>query len=178
MRIELTGRQMEIPEPVRKLAERKLTKLSKVLPGITHVHIVCSTGRHRQVAEVTVNSPHLTLTASEDATDLGTSVSTVIDKLTRQAQRHMGKLRGRKRKAPARATALWSGVLAPVRAEPGPRVVRSQRFVVRPMTVDEAIVEVGESDDGFVVFRDAATERVNVMYKRKDGDLGLIEPEA
>ena len=186
MRIEYTGRQTDVPPEIRGLVERKLKKLSRVLHGITDVHVILASDKHRQIAEVSIHSPHLILTAAEETGDAGLSIATVIDKLTRQAQKHMGKLRERKRRAPARATALWSGVLSPNAApeegpqvlRAGPRVIRTQRFLVKPMTVDEAVLEVGASDDGFLVFRDAATERVNVLYKRKDGNLGLIEPEA
>jgi putative sigma-54 modulation protein len=102
-----------------------------------------------------------------------------MDKLTRQAERHVGKRRERKRRAPARATALWAGVMAPdVVGNGSSRVIRSRRFVVRSMTVQEAMAEVQASEEGFVVYRDAETERVHVLYRRKDGNLGLIEPEA
>jgi putative sigma-54 modulation protein len=178
MRIEYTGRQLEVTPQLRDLTERKLQKLSKVLRGITHVHVVMSGDKHRQIAEVGIQSPRLSLTATEESGDIAASLATVIDKLTRQAQRHMGKLRERKRRAPSRAVALWSGVMATPAEAGGPRVIRSRRFVVKPMTVDEAILQVGASEDGFLVFRDAATERVNVLYKRRDGNLGLIEPEA
>jgi len=180
MRIEFTGRQTEVPKELRQLAERKLQKLAKVLHGITNVHVVLSADKHRQIAEVTVHSSHLDLTAAEESGDFGSSLATVVEKLTRQAQRHLGKLRERKRRAPARATALWSGVLASAATseDRGPRVIRSRRFVAKPMTVDEAALEVQRADDGFLVFRDATTERVSVLYRRRDGNLGLIEPEA
>ena len=181
MTIEITGRQTDVVPQVRALAERKLAKLARVLPGITHAHVVLGVDRHRESAEVSVQSPHLSLSASEVSGDMAQSVATVIDKLTRQAQRHLGKWRGRKRRVP-RETAAWEGLLAQ-RGGNGdggarPRVVRSRRFLVKPMTVDEAVLEVGGNEDGVVVFRDAATERVNVLYRRKDGNLGLIEPEA
>ena len=179
MKIEYTGRQTEVAPQIRKLAERKLKKLERALHGITHVHVVLASDKHRQIAEVTVQSRNLTLAAAEETDDQAVSLSTVMDKLTRQAEKHVGKRRERKRRRPARATALWSGVLAPASAgDGGPRIVRSRRFVIKPMTVDEAALEVGSSDEGFLVFRDAATERVNVLFKRKDGNLGLIEPEA
>ena len=180
MVIEYTGRQTEVPPEIRAFAERKLRKLAKVLRGITHVHVTLTSDKHRQIAEVGAHSPRLDLTAAEESGDMATSLGTVIDKLTRQAQRHMGRLRERKRRGPSRATAVWSGILAaaPAPGELSPRVIRSRRFHVKPMTVDEAVLEVGSSDDGFLVFRDAATERVSVLYKRKDGNLGLIEPEA
>jgi ribosome hibernation promoting factor len=180
MRIEFTGRHEEVPADVRARAERKLRKLAKVLRGITDVHVVVAADKHRHVAEVTVHSPRQTLTAAEASGDLAVALTTVIDRLTRQAQRHMGKLRERKRrgrgKAEAEAPASTAGP-AP-RTEGGPRVIRSRGFLVKPMTVDEAVLEVGGSGDGFLVFRDAATERVSVLYRRKDGNLGLIEPEA
>lgn len=181
MRIEYTGRQTEVPGELREFCERKLRKLAKVLHGITDAKVVLSVDKHRQIAEVSVHSPHLTLTAAEESSDAGASLATVIDKLTRQAQRQVGKRQERKRRGPSRATAVWSGILGP-RAESGndsgPRIIRSRRFMVKPMTVDEAALEVGGSDEGLLVFRNAATSRVNVLYRRKDGNLGLIEPEA
>lgn len=179
MRIEFTGRHTEVPSQIRALAERKIQKLAKVLHRITDVHVILTSDKHRQIAEVSVKSPQLTLTAAEETGDLAVSLSNVLDKLTRQAQRHTGKRQERKRRSPSRANALWSGVLAPAAAAgEGPRVIRTRRFVIKPMTVEEAALEVGGSEEGFVVFRDASTERVNVLYRRKDGNLGLIEPEA
>jgi putative sigma-54 modulation protein len=178
VQIEYTGRQTEVPLALKTLAERKLRKLERVLGRITHVHVVLAADKHRQSAEVSVNSPHLTLSATEESSDLAVSLATVVDKLTRQAQRHLGKLRQRKRRAP-KTTALWAGVMAAGEAlGKGPRVIRSRRFMVKPMTVEEAVHEVEGSDEGFLVFRDSATERMNVLFKRKDGNLGLIEPEA
>ncbi|HLA78771.1 MAG TPA: ribosome-associated translation inhibitor RaiA [Vicinamibacteria bacterium] len=180
MQIDFTGRGVEVPDEIRGLAERKLSKLQRVLRGISHVHVILAADKHRQIAEVSVHSPHLSLTAAEESGDLGGSLSTVIEKLTRQAQRHTGKLRERKRRGGPRTTALWAGVVpsGDSRGEGLPRIIRSRRFVPKPMTVEEALLEVSASDDGFLVFRDAATERMNVLYRRKDGNLGLIEPEA
>ncbi|HSB61878.1 MAG TPA: ribosome-associated translation inhibitor RaiA [Vicinamibacteria bacterium] len=176
MKIEFTGRQMDVPAEVRTLAERKLAKLARVLTGITRAHVIVTADKHRQIAEVTVHSRKVELTAQSRSNDLGLSVSDVMDKLLRQAQRYVGKRRERKR-GPSPRT------LAPrVEGRPGedgaPRVVRSRRFPVKPMTLDEAALEVGSREEGFLVFRDAATERVTVLFKRKDGNLGLIEPEA
>jgi putative sigma-54 modulation protein len=175
LRIEFTGRHGEVPPEIKRLAERKLQKLARVLPGITRAHVIVTRDKHRQIAEVTIRSKHLDLTAEEASPDLGSSLSTVIDKLTRRAQRQVDKRRTRKRGG-AERTRLRPAEEPP--AEPGPRVIRSRRFPVKPMTLDEAALEVTNSPEGFLVFRDAATERVNVLYKRKDGNLGLIEPEA
>jgi putative sigma-54 modulation protein len=181
MRIEYTGRHMDVPDEVRRLGDRKLRKLAKVLRGITDVRVILSADKHRHAAEVTVHSPHLDLAATEESSDIGVSLSTVMDKLIRQAERRVGKQRVRKGGGRSPATSLRTAAAVPVgapRDETGPRVIRSRRFAVKPMTIEEAALEVGASAEGVLVFRDASTERVSVLYKRKDGNLGLIEPEA
>jgi putative sigma-54 modulation protein len=178
LQIEYTGRHTEVTPALRLLAEKKLAKLGKVLHGITNVHVIFLIDKHRHVAELTVHSPHLDLAAAEESGDLTTALSTVMDKLTRQAQKRVGKIRERKRRS--RTDAVWTGVLGPAASVDGAarsRVVQSRRFVAKPMTVDEAVLEVESTDDGLLVFRDADTERLNVLYRRKDGNLGLIEPE-
>ena len=175
MKIEFTGRQTGVPDEVRRLAERKLQKVGKLLPTLTRAHVILSADKHRQVAEVSVHSRQLDLAAVEVTTDPRLSVSGAIDKLLRQAQRQRAKRRERKGAASPR--------LVPVAAEGGgdgqaPRVVRSRRVAVRPMTLEEAALEMGGRTDGVLVFRDAATERVSVLFRRRDGNLGLIEPEA
>jgi putative sigma-54 modulation protein len=172
---------MDVPDSVRRLGDRKLRKLAKVLRGITDVRVILTADKHRHTAEVTVHSPHMDLAATEESSDIGVSLSTAMDKLTRQAERRVGKQRVRKGGGHARATSVRT-VAAPAvnapREEPGPRVIRNRRFAVKPMTIEEAAIEVGASPEGVLVFRDASTERVSVLYKRKDGNLGLIEPEA
>jgi len=176
MKIEFTGRQTDVPPAARALAERKLRKLARVLPGITRAHVTLTSERHRQIAEVVVHSRRVELAAESRSNDPELSVSDVMDKLLRQAQRYVGKRRESKRRRPSARTLPPAGE---ARDGPGtPRVVRSRRFPVKPMTLDEAALEVGSRAEGFVVFRDAATERVSVLYRRKDGNLGLIEPGA
>jgi len=180
MRIEYTGRRMDVPDSIRRLGDRKLRKLAKHLQGITDVHVILAADKHRQSAEVTVLSPHGDLAATAVSSDIGVSLSTVMDKLIRQAERRVGKVRVRKgggRGPTSVRTALPVAASAP-REEPGPRVIRSRRVAAKPMTIEEAALEVAASADGVLVFRDAATERVSVLYRRKDGNLGLIEPEA
>jgi ribosome hibernation promoting factor len=96
MQIEFTGRQTDVPPRLRALAERKLRKLSRTLRGITHAHVVLTTDKHRQIAEATVRSRHLALAAQEEGDDLAAALGTALDKLTRQAQHHVGKRRERK----------------------------------------------------------------------------------
>ncbi len=182
MKIEYTGRQTEVPSELRALAEKKLKKLSRVLHGITNAHVVLAADKRQHIAEVSVRSPRLVLAATEASADPGNSLATVIEKLTRQAQRQMGKRQERKRRGPVRGAGQWEvGEGAPRREQASerlPRIVKSRRFVAKPMTLREAALQLAASGDGLLVFRNAGTECLSVLFRRRDGQLGLIEPEA
>jgi putative sigma-54 modulation protein len=175
MKIEFTGRQTEVSPEIQRLAERKLQKVAKMLPGITRAHVILTAERHRQVAEVSVHSRHLDLTAVEATPNPRLSVADAVDKLLRQAQRQREKRRLRKGAASPRRPAAAAGERGGDGG--GPRVIRGRRLAVKPMTLDEAALEMDGRSEGVLVFRDAVTERVSVLYRRKDGHLGLIEPE-
>lgn len=176
MKIEFTGRRTDVPDELRKLAERKLAKLGRVLPGVTRAHVVLATDKRRQIAEVTVHSRHLDLQAREQSADLAGALAAVMEKVTRQATRQVGKRRVVRGRSEPRAAAARPGAEPePRRAEP---VIRRRRLPVKPMSVEEAAQVVLGRKEGFLVFRDARTERINVLYLQNDGNLGLIEPEA
>jgi putative sigma-54 modulation protein len=182
MLIEYTGRRTDVPPRLRALAERRLRKLAKLLRTITHAHVTLTVDKHRQRAEVILRSPHLDLSAREETADMATSLDTVIDKLERQAHRHAGKRKERKRQGPARGAAAARRAAAPVWSEPpaaAPRAprLRARRVALRPLTVDDAVSDLESSKDGLVLFRDADSGRLAVLFRRKDGTLGLLEPE-
>ena len=97
MLIEFTGRRTDVPPTLRAMAERKLKKISRTLHGITRAHVILTADRHRQKAEVTVQSRRLALSAQQESADLAASLGTVMDRLVRQAQRHAARRRERKR---------------------------------------------------------------------------------
>jgi putative sigma-54 modulation protein len=176
MKIEFTGRQTAIPDELRRLAERKLQKVGKLLPAVTRAHVILAVDKHRQVAEVSVHSRHMDLAAVEVSANPRLSVAGAIEKLLRQAQRQQARRRERKGADTPRRALLPAAERD--RAAAAPRVVRSRRAAVKPMTLDEAALEMEGRRDGVLVFRDAATERVHVLFRRSDGNLGLIEPGA
>jgi len=179
LKIEFTGRQTEIPVSVRRLAERKLQKMSKVIPGLTRAHVILTADKRRQIAEVSAHSRGLDLSAVEASTNPRLSVSIAIEKLLRQARKQREKRRVRKGASSARRLAAdEGGARRAARDEARPRVVRSRRSAVKPMTLDEAAMFLEDHTEGVLVFRDSTTERVQVLFRRKDGNLGLIEPEA
>lgn len=180
MQVEFTGRQTVVPAAARVAVTRRLDKLEKVLHGITHVHVVLTADKHRRIAEVTVHSPHLKLAAAEESDELALAAASVMDRLVRQAQRHLGRHRSLKRSGARRgAAAIWSGILSSRDVTtPGiARVVQTRRVLPRSMSVDEAVLELEASGEDLLVFRDSITDQLHVLYKRKDGRLGVIEPE-
>jgi putative sigma-54 modulation protein len=106
------------------------------------------------------------------------SLTAALEKVVRQGRKIKGKWQERKRRA-TRAEAVPERVAtAEGRERSSPRIVRTPRHAVKPMTIEEAAEEVGAGRDGFLVFRNAVTDSINVLYRRKNGDFGLIEPEA
>jgi putative sigma-54 modulation protein len=98
MEVEYTGRQTDVPAKVRKVAELKLKKLEKVVGRPLRAHVILTVDGYRQIAEVSVHSPRLELTATEETADMAASLGLVMDKLLRQAQKHTGKRQSHKKK--------------------------------------------------------------------------------
>jgi putative sigma-54 modulation protein len=115
MKIEFTARQTTVPPEIRRMAQRKLEKLARLLPGMTGAHVIVTQDKHRHVAEVSLNSPRLKLTAQDEGNDLGASLTVVIERLARRAQRQRARRR-EKRRAPRAASTAPRGTAARARA--------------------------------------------------------------
>lgn len=178
MRLELTGRHVDITPSIRTLVDRKLARLTRVLnDSIVSAQVVLTREKYRHVTEMSVHMRGDHVLAGKTAGVTWTdSVGRAADKIEQQAQKVKGKWAERKRRA-APARRLPPPPPPPSADEVLPRVVRASRYHVRPMTVDDAARSVEGAGDGFLVFRNARTGAINVLYRRKDGDLGLIEPE-
>jgi putative sigma-54 modulation protein len=181
MRLVLTGRHVEISPARRRAVERKLAKLDRLLnDGIVSGQVIFSVEKYRQVVEIVVHArgDHM-LRAVAATTGWQTSIADAVEKITQQAQKVKGKWEVRKREArTSKRMPAAAPLRLPGRAELRRRIVRASRYEVKPMSPDEAAGTVGHSPDAFVVFRNTATDSINVLYRRKGGDLGLIEPEA
>lgn len=183
MNINITGRQIDITPPLKSYTESKLKKLSRFLNGITDIHVTLSVEKYRQIAEVNVHSRGNTyLTAVEESNDLYASIDEAIDKIKSQARKLQDKRIGKKRRSRRSETAGTFNVLAATErgeaTESSPRVVESSRFVIKPLSVEEAVVQIDDEGAEFLVFRNAVSDRVNVIYKRPDGNIGLIDPDS
>lgn len=177
MRIDFTGRQMDVSPELQKYTTQRLNKLNRLLRNKYELHVILTAEKHRRIAEITLNFRDHSLVGIETTGDARSSIHGALDKLERQAVRLLGRRREKKRR-PKPASAVLLNVLRSQRPnDNGDRVLERDRVPIKPMSVDEAIDSLDSTRIGLVVFRNAETERVNVLYRRGDGNLGLIEPE-
>jgi len=177
MRIDFTGRQMDVSPDLQTYTEKRLKKITRLLRDKFGLHVILTAEKHRRIAEITLTYRDHTLVGMETTRDARSAVHGALDKLEPQAVRRLGWRRERKRR-PRPAQAVLLNVLRSRRDEnEGRRVLEKDRVPIKPMTVGEAIDSLDAARIGLVVFRNAETERVNVLYRRDDGNLGLVEPE-
>lgn len=177
MKIEFTGRSFTVSPAIKKHISENFKKIDTVLKEALRAHVILSVEKHhRHVAEIVVHWNDRALTSKADTTDMYASVSQAIDKLRRQAVKVKGKIHDRKQQATSTSLVAPSPVPPVPPAAPPPRVIRSRKYTVKPMTPEEAILKVEEAAEQFVVFHNAESGRVGVIFKRKDGNYGLIEP--
>lgn len=176
MQLSVKGRNLEITDALRQYAEEKLGRLRKYFEQIGTAAVVLSVEKHRQIAEVTLRVRDLTIRAEESTADLYSSIDLVADKLERQILRYKERILAHTGRPAGRETREATPPAAT--AEEGPRVVKTKRFAMKPAEVDEAILQMDLLGHSFYVFRNARTDQVNVLYRRRDGNYGLIEPGA
>lgn len=182
MKIDITGRHIEITEPIRKFATDRLERLRGVTDDMMEVHIILTVEKHvRHIAEVNIKTQHDFHHGQEESTDMYTSIAAVLDKVERQLLKSKGRNQSKKRHNNHGDEAVSTATVLEIEEALGqklPRIIRTHEVAAKPMSVDDAAVEVGDSDHDFLVFRNAQTEKLNAVYKRKDGNIGWIEPEA
>jgi putative sigma-54 modulation protein len=171
MILELTGRNVEITPTIEKRVRRALEKLGRVLDDSASVHVIIASEKHRHKTEIVVKWHDHKFTGIAETPDIYSSVREAIDRVQRQTLKQKEKFATRRR-----VTRKVVKGMPVERLAPEPRIIRSPRYQVKPMTPEEAADLIAESDDHFFVFRNAETEGIAVIYKRKDGNLGLIEP--
>lgn len=181
MRIELTGRHVTVSPGLRSLVNRKLARVVRRLDSAgLSATVLVSRQRQDHVVEVTLHArgEHF-LHAVGKAETWAVATDTAVERLERQAERLKTKWGARRRRRSRPAEAAEADEPAHRTASLVPqRIVRASRYSVKPMTVDEAALEMDAQDAAFLVYRDAETGDVNVVYRRKNGQVGLIEPEA
>ncbi len=180
MSLDITGRHIEVTEPIRKFATDRFERLRGIVDEVLETHFILTVEKHqRHIAEVNIKTKHDFYHGEEVSTDMYTSIAAVLDKVEKQILKDKGRVNTRKRRS-NNAGVVTTTILEIEEAlgQKLPRIIRSNEVAAKPMSVDDAAVEIGDSTREFLVFRNSETERLNVVYKRKDGNIGWIEPEA
>lgn len=182
MRYEFTGRHITVTPALKKHTREHLDKLDKILDSAPmRAHIILDVEKHRQNAEIVLYWRDYVFKSNAATKDMYDSITKASVKIEKQIFKLKDRFSTRKRTAvstseAAAAAAAVAEPPAPAAATDARRIVRTRRYAVKPMTPEEAAGRITDSGDQFVVFRDAETNRVGVVYKRKDGNFGLIEP--
>ena len=178
MKINVRGKNIEVTPALIEYAEKRLSKLDKHFDDKTDVQVVLSVTREDHIVEVTVNLNGLMLRAEESTGDMYASIDMVVEKLERQIKKYKTRMNRSLRQRGLRMMSEKHAALeAEERSGEEPRIVRTKRFTLKPMTVEEAILQMDLLGHNFFVFSSAESEAVNVIYRRRDGHYGLIEPE-
>src|SRR5262245_24440387 len=174
MRLEITGRHVDVTPSLRQLIDRRLARLGRLLnDSVISGQVILTKEKYRHRTEIIIHArgDHMMRGLGEgNAWNL--SLRQAAEKIEQQAQKLKGKWAERKR----RGSGARQVAMATTEASPSPRVVRALRYAVKPMSVEDAALRVEEGSETFVVFRNADTDAVSILYRRKDGNLGLIEP--
>jgi putative sigma-54 modulation protein len=177
MKFEYTGRHVEVTPAIRRHVEEQFKKLNNIFNGIEpRIHVILEIEKNRQIGEIVVHWLDHTLTAKDTNADMYMALSRAINKLEKQALKLKKRIIDRKQHARKRSVDAPSPDGQIEAAPPPARIISARRYAVKPMTAEEAALELSGRNDQFVVFRDADTDRLGVLYKRQDGNFGLIEP--
>ncbi|MTI85784.1 MAG: ribosome-associated translation inhibitor RaiA [Firmicutes bacterium] len=178
MQVLVRGRNVEVTNALKEHVVKRVGKLDRFLDELGEAQVTMSVENQSHKVEVTIPVNGMILRGEESTGDMYSSVDMVVDKLEKQIEKYKGKLlrrRGQVEKVAPEAR------LPEEQMEDEPEddeiLVRTKRFPVKPMPVDEAILQMNLLGHNFFVFPNAETEQINVVYKRKDGNYGLIEPE-
>ena len=180
MQVIVQGRNLQVTDRLREYVEDKTNKLDRYLPTITEARMELSTEKtrsaeDRQVAQLTVRIKGVLLRSEERSADMFTSVDMVMDKIRRQIDRYKKKRRGRLRNP--QVDSLADEDVEDEELSSEARIVRTKRFRVTPMGPGEAVEQMELLGHSFFMFYNVDEGQLNVVYRRRDGDYGLLQPE-
>ncbi len=176
MQIVIKGKNIDVTPALRDYAEKKVTKIISFFDEVAgRTDVMLRTERELHIVEVTVTVNGLILRGEEATSDMYASIDGVVDKIERQIKKYKTRINRKLRKDQSNA----GGAAATAKADVGEltKIVKTKRFAMKPMSAEEAAMQMDLLGHSFFVFANAETDEVNVIYKRKDGAYGLIEPE-
>ncbi len=178
MQTTTTFRHMEPSDALKSYAEEKLERVKKYIDEPVIAQVFFTVEKIRHSAEVTLTAKGITIKASEETNDMYSAIDAVLDKIERQLRRYKERIKDHKPALESRGRQIQKSIVQAesIERQAEPVVIRTKTFSIEPMSVDEAVMQMDLMHKDFLVFTDASTEHINVIYRRKDGNYGLIEP--
>lgn len=170
MQVLVTFRHMDATAALRRYAETKVQRVHKLMRRPIEAHVILEVSKRRHIAEITLSGEHLHLTAKEATADLYSAIDLAMDKVERQIQKHVKKRLAHRHDGPPPEA-------PPARKRATAPAVARERVVVEPMRLAEAVRRLGEDGGDYLLFQNEKTEVVNLLVRRRDGSLALVEPE-
>ena len=173
MSITVRGKNIEITPALKDYVIKRVGKVTKYFDSLGEITAILTVEKGRHIIELTVPVNGMMLRGEEATVDMYTSIDLVVDKIEKQIEKYKTKLSRRLKGDHFKGELVAAAVVE----DDGTKVVKTKRFPVKPMDVEEAILQMNLINHDFFVFTNADTEEANVLYRRKDGNYGLIEPE-
>jgi len=174
MKFQFRGKNVQVTDSLKEYIEKRLNKLSKFFANNPEAIVTLVVEKDRHRVEVTMPVNGYILRGEEESADMYTSVDLVVEKLEKQITKYKGRFDKKKNTG---LKELHSPAPADNNFEEEPLIVKTKRFAIKPLSVEEAVMQMNMLGHSFFVFSNDETEEVNVVYRRKDGNYGLIEPE-
>ncbi|MDR1567296.1 MAG: ribosome-associated translation inhibitor RaiA [Streptococcaceae bacterium] len=180
IRFNVRGENIEVTESIRDYVEKKVSKIEKYfgenIEGTAHINLKVYPEKTAKV-EVTIPLPNIVLRAENTSQDLYGSIDLVTDKLERQIRKHKTKLNRRHRQKQSAAEIFIVDSVDALLEEEPEKIVRTKRVSLKPMDTEEAILQMDLLGHNFFIYTDAETDETHIIYRRSDGNIGLIETE-
>jgi putative sigma-54 modulation protein len=185
MKITIVGRHIELDDNTKEYAEKKLLKAETYFDQIIEAHMILSAEKHRRIAEVTLNAKNSTFHATEETENINNSIDSVMEKVEVQVKKFKDKLRDHKHHTKGLIPESEAEEINEeaeeepddLESETEPQIIKVRKFAPKPMTVQEAVMQLRLLEYDFLVFSNSQTNQANVVYKRKDNTYGWIEPD-
>ncbi len=177
MQTSVTFKNLDSSEHLKNYVSDKLDRFDRLLDNPAGANVVLRVEKFRHIAEINISGDRMTINGKEETEDMYSAIDMVLDKLEKQIKKGKEKTRERRSKAKAKAQTGSGEAVAEIEDDQ-PQQVKIKNIDYKPMDIDEAVLQMGLTSDNFLVFTNARTDQINVLYRRHDGDLGLIQPSA
>ena len=173
MQTSVTFKNIDSSDHLKSYVTDKLDRFDRLLDNPAEANVVLKVEKFRHIAEISVSGDRMKINGKEETEDMYSAIDMVLDKLEKQIKK--GKEKVRERRSKSHLKVKMAGLTPPVGDDAAPQV-KVTYVEYKPMDVDEAILQMDLTNENFLVFTDARTDQINVLYRRNDGDLGLIQP--